>query len=71
MNAREKKATRAAPPASLLVGWARQGMGSFMAAQRILLDLAAQENAMLLGMAREQFGKDGFRPAAQAGGNGR
>ncbi|MGB9334863.1 MAG: hypothetical protein WCB14_07640 [Candidatus Acidiferrales bacterium] len=65
MNAREKKATRAAPPASLLVGWARQGMGSFMAAQRILLDLAAQENAMLLGMAREQFGKDGIRPAAK------
>jgi len=65
MNVREKKATRAAPPASLLVGWARQGMGSFMAAQRILLDLAAQENALLLGMAREQFGKDGIRPAAK------
>ena len=62
MNARGKKATRAAPPASLLVGWARQGMGSFMAAQRILLDLAAQENALLLGMTREQFGREGFRP---------
>jgi len=35
-----------------------------MAAQRILLDLAAQENALLLGMAREQFGKDGFQPGA-------
>jgi len=65
MKTRDKKATRAAPPASVLVGWARQGMGSFMAAQRILLDLAAQENAMLLGMAREQFGKDGIRPAAK------
>jgi hypothetical protein len=64
MTVKEKKAPRAAPPASLLVGWARQGMGSFMAAQRILLDLAAQENALLLGMAREQFGKDGFQPAA-------
>ena len=29
--------------------WARQGIGSFMAAQRILLDLAAQENALLIG----------------------
>jgi len=64
MNPREKKATRAAPLASLLGGWARQGMASFMAAQRILLDLAAQENALLLGMAREQFGKEGFRPGA-------
>lgn len=68
MNARGKKATRAAPPASLLVGWARQGMGSFMAAQRILLDLAAQENALLLGVAREQFGKEGFRPGARLAG---
>jgi hypothetical protein len=33
-----------------------------MAAQRILMDLAAQENALLIGMAREQFGKVGFRP---------
>jgi hypothetical protein len=63
MKARAKKATRAAPPASLLVGWARDCMRSFMAAQ-ILLDLAAQENALLLGMAREQFGKKGFRPGA-------
>jgi len=64
MKTRDKKATRAAPPISLLGTWARQGMGSFMAAQRILLDLAAQENALLLGMAREQFGKDGFQPGA-------
>jgi hypothetical protein len=68
MTTREKKAPRAAPPSNPLTDWARQGFASFMAAQRILLDLAAQENALLIGMAREQFGKGGFRPGATLAG---
>jgi hypothetical protein len=39
-----------------------------MAAQRILLNLAAQENTLLIGVAREQFGKRGFRPGAALAG---
>jgi len=62
MRPREKKAPRAAPPANPLVSWTRQGITSFMAAQKILLDLAAQQNALLIGMARERFGKMAFRP---------
>jgi len=68
MTAREKKAPHAASPGSLLTGWARQGVESFVAAQKILLDLAAQENALLIGMVREQFGKTGFRPGKSVAG---
>ena len=50
MIPKEKKSSRASPPANPLMGWARQGIQSFVAAQRILLDLAAQENALLVGM---------------------
>jgi len=64
MTAKEKKTPRAAPPTNPLTDWARRGFASFRAAQRILLDLVAQENALLIGMAREQFGKGGFRPGA-------
>jgi len=38
-----------------LVGWARQGIESFMAAQKILLDLTAQQNALVIGMLRERL----------------
>jgi hypothetical protein len=62
MTAREKKVPQATSPGGMLTGWARQGVESFVAAQKILLDLAAQENALLIGMVREQFGKTGFRP---------
>jgi hypothetical protein len=64
MTAREKKASQQASPRSLLTGWARQGVQSFVAAQKILLDLAAQENALLIGMVRERLSKPGFRPGA-------
>ncbi len=68
MTAREKKPSRVSSPATQLVGWARQGIEGFTAAQKILLDLAAQENALLIGMVREQFGKPGFRPGATMAG---
>jgi len=45
MLAKEKKAPPVASPGSFLTDWARQGVQSFVAAQKILMELAAQENA--------------------------
>ncbi|MGB7726539.1 MAG: hypothetical protein WBL50_00805 [Candidatus Acidiferrum sp.] len=67
MKAREKKATQSASP-GLLAGWARQGVQSFVAAQKILTDLAAQENALLIGMVRDGFSKPGTRFGASVAG---
>jgi hypothetical protein len=61
MKAREKNAPHETSPSSLLTGWARQGVQSFVAAQKILMDLAAQENALLIGMMREGLSKPGAR----------
>jgi len=59
----KSKETRVAPsPADQLVSWARQGIESFMAAQKILLDLTAQQNALVIGMVRERLSKPRFRP---------
>ena len=68
MTAREKRETQAASPSSLLTGWARQGVQSFVAAQKILMDLAAQENALLIGMVRERLSKPVFRPGSSLAG---
>jgi hypothetical protein len=62
MPAREKKAPPVSSPSSVLTGWARQGVQSFVAAQKILMDLAAQENALLIGLVREGISKPAFRP---------
>jgi hypothetical protein len=68
MTAREKKEAQTASPGSLLTGWARQGVQSFVAAQKILMDLAAQENALLIGMVRERLSKSGFQPGISVAG---
>lgn len=68
MTAREKKVPPAASPDSVLTGWARQGVQSFVAAQKILMDLAAQENALLIGMAREGLSRPGARIGAVTAG---
>jgi hypothetical protein len=68
MKARVKKAPHVASPANLLTDWARQGVQSFVAAQKILMDLAAQENALLIGMAKEGFSKPGARLGASVAG---
>ena len=44
-------------PANRLAGWARQGIDHFVAAQKILLDLTAQQNALMIGMLREKLSK--------------
>src|SRR3974377_1023760 len=59
MPAREKKAQPETSPSSFLPGWARQGIQSFVAAQKIIMDLAGQENALLIGLVREQVSKPG------------
>src|SRR5271165_2577703 len=68
MVAKGKQSPRASPPGNLLMGWARQGIESFVAAQKILLDLSAQENALLVGMVRENLGKPISRPDATLAG---
>ena len=45
---------------NLLGEWIRQGTEGFIATQKILLDLAAQQNALALTMLRERVG--GFKP---------
>jgi len=64
MKSREKKATEVASPGNVLTGWARQSVQSFVAAQKILMDLAAQENALLIGMVREGFSQPGTQLGA-------
>lgn len=50
MKAREKKEPQTASPGSFLTNWAHQGVQSFVAAQNLLMDLAAQENVLQIGM---------------------
>ena len=47
-----------------LASWVRQGVESFAAAQRILLDLTAQQNALAIGVIRERFNLPRIRPVA-------
>lgn len=52
---------------SLLSGWARQGIQSFFATQRILLDLAMRQNASLMHSLRQQLSDPQHSPAALLG----
>jgi len=57
-----KKSNGAFSPASTLANWARQGLESFVATQKILLDLAAQQNSLALGFVRERINFSPLRP---------
>lgn len=59
MKAAEPRPARSANP---LAVWARQGIESFVAAQKILLDLTAQQNSLLIGMVRERLSEPAFKP---------
>ncbi len=48
---------------SVLSGWAQQGVQSFFAAQRILLDLAMKQNANVMHALREQLSHPHHSPA--------
>jgi len=52
---------------SLLSGWAQQGVQSFFATQRILLDLAMRQNASLMHSLREQLSNPEHSPTAILG----
>ena len=55
---------QASSPAGWLAGWARQGIESFVAAQKILLDLTAHENALVIGAIRERLNVAKTQPGA-------
>jgi len=50
--------------ASLLSGWVTQGVDSFFATQRILLDLAMRQNAGVMNMLRDRLADSKHSPAA-------
>jgi len=52
---------------SLLTGWAQQGVQSFFATQRILLDLAMRQNANIMHSVRQQLSDPQHSPAAILG----
>ena|SRR5580693_848499 len=52
---------------SLLSGWAQQGVQSFFATQRILLDLAMRQNASLMHSLRQQLSDPTHSPTAILG----
>jgi len=53
-------------PAGQLGQWARQGIESFVAAQKILFDLTAQQNALVFGMLRDRLAEPKFHPGNAA-----
>jgi hypothetical protein len=52
---------------SLLTGWAQQGVQSFFATQRILLDLAMRQNANIMHSVRQQLSDPHHSPTAILG----
>jgi hypothetical protein len=52
---------------SLLTGWAQQGVQSFFATQRVLLDLAMRQNAGIMHSVRQQLSDPHHSPAAILG----
>jgi hypothetical protein len=52
---------------TLLTGWAQQGVQSFFATQRILLDLAMRQNANIMHSVRQQLSDPQHSPAAILG----
>jgi hypothetical protein len=61
------EATPTAPPRSSVPGlfgeWIRQGAEGFIATRKILLDLAARQNALALTMIRERLGVFSLAPS--------
>ena len=55
MSAAATAQARLSESVGQLGNWARQGFQSFAAAQRILLDLTAQQNALAIGVLRERI----------------
>ena len=62
MVAKTKGSSKVSSPLSQLAGWARQGIESFAAAQKILFDLTARQNAVVMGMVRERMSQPRLGP---------
>src|ERR1039458_513959 len=62
MAAKTKVSTNGHSPTSKLAGWARQGIDSFMGAQKILFDLTAPQNALVIRMICARMSEPGFWP---------
>src|SRR5579862_1742868 len=63
LNMENTQKSKPAPTlATTLAQWTRQGMESFVATQKILLDLAAQQNSLALGFVRERVNFSPLRP---------
>lgn len=65
--ARHESAARTAQPSSfvsLLSGWIQQGMESFFATQKILMDVATRQNANAMKVMRETISDPKHSPAA-------
>src|SRR5271169_5691568 len=56
--------TRESSFVNLLSGWAQQGVQSFFATQRILMDLAMRQNANIMHALREQLTDQHHSPTA-------
>lgn len=54
MSAAARAEARFVKPPNRPAIWARQAVGTFVAAQKILLDLTAQQNALVIGLVRER-----------------
>jgi len=62
MAVQKKEESQPFSPAGQVASWARQGVDSFFAAQKILLDLTAQQNALFIGMVRERVSMPRIHP---------
>ena len=62
MVAKTKESSKALSPISQLAGWARQGIESFAAAQKVLFDLTARQKALVMGMVQQRLSQPGLRP---------
>ncbi|HKH97779.1 MAG TPA: hypothetical protein VJ999_01620 [Candidatus Sulfotelmatobacter sp.] len=62
-KAHEVSAPKESSAVSLLSGWAQQGVQTFFATQRILLDLAMRQNASMMHAIREQLSDPHHSPA--------
>lgn len=62
-SARDTAAQNAMSITGMVGDWIRQGTEGFIATQKILLDLAAQQNALALTIARERLGLISLTPS--------
>lgn len=61
-NPKTTTAAHTPAPGFPLANWIRQGMETFVASQKVLLDLAAQQNSLAIGFVRERLAYSPFKP---------